>query len=203
MRTLCSRRGAVSRRTIWAVLVLVALAAALKSSLVVIGAGERGVVFSKTQGVLEGTYGEGMHLIVPFVWEVIPYSVRSQTYTLGATPRPAEIPGGEPLNAMTSDGQQVIIDLSLRFHLDPGQVWLVHQSIGQDYVAKIIKPQIRGASRIVVAGYAGMEIYSKQRYALVAALEQRLRANLASQHIVVEEVLVRNKIGRASCRERV
>ncbi len=195
MATLRSRRGAAGHRTL--ILVIAAcfvLTLILRASTVVIGAGERGVVYSKTHGVLEGTYGEGIHLIVPFVWEVVPYDVRSQTYTLGSQVRPAELAGGEPLNAMTSDGQQVILDLSIRFHLDPDQVWRIHQSIGQDYVSKIIKPQVRGDARIVAANYPGIEIFSQKRYALAQALEERLRTNLAPLYIIVEEVLVRNLV---------
>jgi prohibitin 2 len=193
MQTLHCRRGALRRSAaVIAGVIVVAALILLNSSTVIIGAGERGVVYSKTGGVLQGTYGEGLHLVVPFVWEVIPYDVRSQTYTLGAFARPAELAGGEPLYATTSDGQQVILDLSLRYHLDPDQVWRIHQSIGQDYVVKIIKPQIRGDARIVVANYPGIEIFSKQRYALEQALFRRLSANLAPQSIIVEEVLVRN-----------
>jgi len=193
MRTLRPRLGAAGHRTLLLVVVaLVALYVALHSCVIVIGAGHRGVVYSKTQGVLEGTYGEGMHLIVPFVWEIVPYDVRSQTYTLGSQVRPAELPGGEALYAMTSDGQQVILDISVRYHLDPDQVWRIHQSIGQDYVSKIIKPQIRADARIVVANYPGIGVFSRQRYALESALEKRLAADLAPQHILVEEVLVRN-----------
>jgi len=192
MRMRQARSGAAQRGAVGVIAALVVVLLVLKESAVVIRAGTRGVVFSKSEGVLRGTYGEGMHLIVPFLWDVIPYDVRSRTYTVGTQPRPAEIPGGESLVGTTADGQQVMVDISLRFHLDPEQVWIIHQSFGQDYVSKIIKPQVRSDARMVIASYPGNDIFSKERYALADALEKRLRADLAPQHIIVEEVLIRN-----------
>jgi prohibitin 2 len=195
MSAMHPQRGAVKRPLLVASLVVaVAVYIVLKASVVVVGAGERGVVFSRNVGVRAGALGEGMHLIVPFVWEVKPYSVRSLTYTLGAEPRPGEVPGGEPVDALSSDGQQVSLHVSLRFHLDPDKVWQVHRDLGEDYLAKIVKPELRSEARMAVAAYPGIDVYSTDRYKLQAELNKRLTAKLAAQNVVVEEVLVRDII---------
>ncbi len=193
MSTMRSQRGAAGRPALIAIVVLVlALYVVFRSCTVVVGAGQRGVVFSKSGGVRPGALGEGIHFIVPLIWEVKLYDVRSQTYTLGSQPTGAELQGGEPVDALSSDGQKVGLHVSVRFRLKPDEVWQVHRDIGEDYVVKIIKPQVRSDARTVVAAYPGIDVYSKERYTLQEKLQERLAEKLADRHIVVEEVLVRD-----------
>lgn len=193
MATMHSRRGATRRpMLIGAAVVLVALYIAFRACTVIVPAGQRGVVFSKSEGVRPGALGEGIHFIVPLVWEARMYDVRSQTYTLGSEPTGAELQGGEPVDGLSSDGQKVGLHVSLRFHLKPDEVWQVHRDIGEDYIVKIIKPQVRSDARMVVAAYPGIDVYSAERYTLQSSLEKRLREKLSDRHIIVEEVLVRN-----------
>jgi len=195
MTTIRLRRGTINRSLLIASLAIAAaLLLLLRASTVVVQAGRRGVVFSQTAGIRPVSLDEGLHFIVPFVWNVRQYSVRSLTYTLGAEPRTGEIPGGEPVDALTSDGQRVSLHLSLRFHLDPDKVWQVHRDLGEDYVPKIIKPELRSETRMAVAAYAGIDVFSKERYNLQAEVLRRVKAKLAAQNILVEQVLVRDII---------
>ncbi|MBM3501117.1 MAG: prohibitin family protein, partial [Armatimonadetes bacterium] len=195
MSTRAPQRGAAKRSAlVIAGAVAVALYILLRASTVVVGAGHRGVVFSRSAGVRATSLDEGLHFIVPLVWDVRQYSVRSLTYTTGAEPRTGEIPGGEPVDALSSDGQKISMHISLRFHLDPGKVWQVHRDLGEDYVAKIIKPELRSEARMAVAAYPGIELYSTARYALQEAIQKRLTTKLAAQSIVVEQVLIRDII---------
>ena len=188
-----TRHGAAKRPLlITSVLIAAGVYIVLRLSTVVVEAGQRGVVFSRSGGVREVSLSEGLHFIVPFVWEVRPYSVRSLTYTAGAQVREGEIPGGEPVDALSADGQHVSMHVSLRFHLDPDKVWQVHRDIGEDYVAKIIKPQLRSEARMAVAAYPGIDVFSTARYQLQGAIQKRLASGLARQNIIVEQVLVRD-----------
>jgi regulator of protease activity HflC (stomatin/prohibitin superfamily) len=187
-------RAGLARRHLLIVAGLVALGLylLLKLSTVIVEAGYRGVVFSRTGGVREVSLDEGLHLIVPLVWDVRQYSVRSLTYTTGDEARTGEIPGGEPVDALSSDGQKITMYLSLRFHLEPEEVWRVHRDVGEEYVPKIIKPSLRSEARMAVAAYPGIELYSTARYALAEGIEKRLATKLAPQNVVVEQVLIRD-----------
>ena len=48
----------------------------------VVGAGQRAVLFSWAGGMLARQLNEGTHFIVPFVQRPIFYDVRTQTYTM-------------------------------------------------------------------------------------------------------------------------
>ena len=62
-------RRQVSR--IAAIVVAIPLLVFLFNAFVVVGAGERAVIFSKLNGVREGQLGEGMHLNIPVLWEPV------------------------------------------------------------------------------------------------------------------------------------
>jgi regulator of protease activity HflC (stomatin/prohibitin superfamily) len=186
----------LARRPLLILLALAALAVLvlLKSGTVIVPAGHRGVIFSQSEGVREGTLDEGLHLIVPIIWEVRLYDVRSLTFTVGAEPRLGEIPGGEAVDALSSDGQQMSLHLSLRYHVDPDKTWRIHRDVGEDYLAKIIKPELRSEARMAVAAYPGADVYSKERYNLQQKIEDRLRKRLVAEDVVVEKVLLRDII---------
>ena len=188
------------RYSSWAValgIVLVIVAISLKSFTVVVPAGHRGVVFSRARsGVLPKSLDEGLQFYVPFDQSVDLFDVRSQSFTSGAKTHPGEIDGGEPVGAKSSDGQDVSLDITVRFHLDPEEVWVVRQNVGTDVIGKIIKPEVRAHVRDVIAGEEGIEVYSKRRREIQKAIFDRMTnsetSKLPQNHIIVESLLVRD-----------
>ena len=193
--TLRSQRGAAkSPVLVIVVVVLVVLWLLFKACTVVIGAGDRGVVYSKSTGVRPGSLDEGIHFVVPLIWEVQRYSVRSQTYTMGqpGLDKGSDIPSGEPVEGRSEDGQKVTLDISVRYHLSPDEVWELHRDIGEDYHSKIIKPQVRSDARMIISEYPGIDIFSLRRYEMQQKIEKRIKEALAPTYVIIEEVLVRN-----------
>ncbi len=69
----------------WAiVLPLIIVAWLLLQSFVVVGAGERAVIFNRFRGVQKGELGEGLHFLLPFVQYPTIYDVKTQTYTMSS-----------------------------------------------------------------------------------------------------------------------
>ena len=60
------------------IVAVVVIVFVLFNSFEVVGAGERGVVFSKFGGVQEGVLGEGLRFKIPFIQTIIPIDVRIQ-----------------------------------------------------------------------------------------------------------------------------
>jgi len=121
------------------------------SSMVVIRAGSRGVVFDIFRGVLPEPLVEGVHFILPVVQQVTPYDVRTHTYTMPQRPSEATRGDNEKLEAPTADGLKVGLEISVRYKPDPARLSELHRSIGPDYEDKIIRPAIRNVSRMVVS----------------------------------------------------
>ncbi|BCM91717.1 hypothetical protein IAD21_03592 [Abditibacteriota bacterium] len=176
-------------------LVLVILLLVFFRPFVLVGAGERGVVFSRFSGVSRVELGEGLHFIAPWAQSVTIYDVKSQTYTMSAASNETNTDAqnsNDALEALTRDGLPVSLELSIRFHPDPEAVWQLHQSVGPDYVAKILRPEIRSHVRMVVAKYPVTDVYGPRRVQMIEQMTTRLRQEFAANGVILDEVLLRD-----------
>lgn len=173
-------------------LLILALLPLLFRPYVIVPAGQKMVIFNLAKGVLPTQLGEGFHLLMPFVNRTELYDARIQTYSVSKTFWEGEVKGDDSMRALTLDGQEVNIELSLRFHIDPHNVWRLHKEIGRDYVSKIIRPEIRSHTRIAVAEFPAEKVFSSERRNLEGRIEARLREKLARSYILVDEVLLRD-----------
>jgi regulator of protease activity HflC (stomatin/prohibitin superfamily) len=186
-------RGARTSRVTWIITsLMVLLALLIANPLVTVGPGQRAVLFSLSGGTLSRQLGEGTHLIVPFVQRPIFYDVRTQTYTMSGIDWEGELRGDDSLSALTSDGQVVNVEISVRFHPDARNIYRLHQRVGPDYINKLLRPEIRSQARVVIAEFPVDDVYSRKRELVQQRISERLTRSMADKDIVVDEVLLRN-----------
>lgn len=165
----------------------------LSKAILVVEAGERAVVMNKISGVEERTLDEGLHFLIPGVQEPTIYSVRTETYTMAregnSSIRTRE---DEPLVSLTSDGQKITMDMSVRYNLIPENVWKLHQKVGPDYKEKIIKPEVKSVARNTISSYPVLAIYSEKRMEIQNIMQENLKKTLENYNINLSEVLIRN-----------
>jgi len=151
-------RGASSALLVVAVLLVVV------SSFVIIPAGHIGVqvLFGKVKPT---ALTEGIQLINPLV-QVQEMSVRTETYTMSATSNEGQVRGDDSIQALSSDGLLMPLDITIAFRLVGSDAPRVYREIGPDYVEKIIRPASRTAVREAIAGFTAQEAYSTKREAL-------------------------------------
>lgn len=159
---------------------------------IIVPAGCRAVVFSLTSGVLEKQYGEGFHVLIPVVQRALLYDVRTQTYSMSRVHWEGEVRGDDSLSVLTADGQTVGVDISVRFRLDPENVWRLHKEVGTDYVNKILRPEIRSQTRVAISEFPVTEVYSESRQVVEDRIEDRLRTSVQRNYLVIDEVLLRD-----------
>lgn len=162
---------------------------------VLVGAGERAVIFNRFRGVQQNQLGEGLHTIIPWVQRATTYDVKAQTYTMSGNATEANQQAGnsnDALLALTADGQPVSLEISVRYHVDPQQTWKLHQQIGPDYLAKIVRPTVRADVRMVIAQYPVVDVYGPRRAEIITQIDNRLRRQLAQSYLVLDEALLRD-----------
>ena len=179
----------------------------LSKSYIVVQAGERAVIFNQLSGVMHHQLAEGMHFNIPILWQPTRYDVKTHTYTMsGSTgesaggtvnPRMPQHPSAEQgaddsLSALTSDGLPVTLDVSVRYHIDPDNVWKLHQEIGMDFIDKVVRPQSRSVARMEFAEFTVIDVYSGKRQLIIDKIQKELRTRLAANYIVLDEVLLRD-----------
>ena len=92
---------------------------------------------------------EGLRILLP--WDkMFLYDLRLQTTT-------------DTYNAITRDGVSINATINIRFRLKHDAVPQLHQAIGPDYLARLVRPEIGSRAREVIAEYTAEEVYSTKR----------------------------------------
>jgi regulator of protease activity HflC (stomatin/prohibitin superfamily) len=149
---------------------------ALYLSVTVVPAGHVGVQdFFGT--VSDRVLSPGLNLVVPGT-RVVKFSV--QTREMKET---AAVP--------TSEGLIVNLDVSLLFRMQPDAAARVYKTIGRQFEAVVIDPQLRSVIRDVTAEYEAKFLYSGSRELVAQNMFKHMRAALAPRGIEAEQVLLR------------
>jgi regulator of protease activity HflC (stomatin/prohibitin superfamily) len=159
---------------------------------IIVEPGERAVIFNKATGNLRVTPKEGFWFLVPLIEEPTVYDIKARTYTMSIAPLEGEMKGDDSLQALTSDGQNVFLDISVRYHPDVENLVNLHRRIGVDFVNKVLRPQVRGIVRMLVSGYPVLDVYSGKRMLIQSEIEKNLRDSFKKNFIICDEVLLRN-----------
>jgi len=163
------------------------------AGLVEIQADEVGVVFNVLDGKLsEEPLGPGLHVIIPGVQEVTIYSVAQQEYTMSGRTGEGAVRGDDAVEALTNDGQQVRLDVTVIFRIDSANASVVHKNWRNRYQEGLIRPTVRSVVREVLGQFDVQEIYSEKRTELAVEIERAVQERISDDGFQVTDVLVRN-----------
>lgn len=177
-----------------ATLVLAIVLTTIGAGLVFLQANEYGVVISVLQpnGYRPQPIGPGLHWVVPFVENVQKYSVARQTYTMSSTPTEGQTVGDDSIQARTKDGQQVFIDASVIYSVDPANLIGLHINWQNRYEDNVVRPVVREAIRDAVSQYGVEEIVSTKRAEMEQNITDQIREGFAVNNLLLTDFLLRN-----------
>ncbi len=180
--------------TILITAVIAVLLTSLSSGVVFINPQERGVVLSALSptGYRADTLSPGIHFIVPGFEQVVRYPISRQTYTMSVAPSEGQFQGDDSITARTSDGQEVFVDASVIYAIDPTQVIKVHIDWQDRYENELVRPQARGIIRDVVSQYGVQDVVSVKRLDIVEQIRKGLEAKLADNGLMLVDFVLRN-----------
>ncbi len=163
------------------IIIAILLIIVVAKSAVTIGSGEAGVLYKTfDNGVVTDAppLGEGFHLVAPWN-KVIIYEVRQQELF-------------EKMKVLSSNGLEIQIDASAWYEPVYDQLGNLHQSLGENYLERVIMPSIRSAARSVVGRYTPEQLYSSKRDAIQDEIFEETKKILENQYVQLNEVLVRD-----------
>jgi regulator of protease activity HflC (stomatin/prohibitin superfamily) len=157
-------------------------------------ANEYGVVISAfaPKGYRETALTPGLHWIIPFVESVQKYSIARQTYTMSSTSSEGAVQGDDSIQARTKDGQQIFIDASVVYAVDPTQLIQLHTIWQNRYEENIVRPVARAAIRNAVSQFGVEELVSTKRAELESAIRDEIQTKLQANNIIMSDFLLRN-----------
>jgi regulator of protease activity HflC (stomatin/prohibitin superfamily) len=144
----------------------------LSSSFAIVGAGERGVVFSKLGGVKQLILGEGLRFKIPFLEDIIKVDVKVQKSQTDAT-------------AASKDLQTVSSTIALNFHIDPGKVNVVYQELGLFFKERMIDPAVQESVKAVTALFTAEELITR-RSEVSDKIKENMTTRLLDFNIIVD-----------------
>jgi regulator of protease activity HflC (stomatin/prohibitin superfamily) len=192
-----SARGQKIRNGFTYIITLVVIAIILttvSAGIVFVNPDERGVVISAITagGVRQEPLQPGLSWIVPFVERVERYSISKQTYTMSIAPGEGQVTGDDSITARTSDGQEVLVDASVIYAIDPAEVVNVHITWQNRYSTDLIRAVSRGIIRDAIAQYSIEEVYSLKRAELTQLIATTLKEKLDNNGLVMDDFVLRN-----------
>ena len=143
------------------------------SSFTTIGAGERGVVFSKLGGIQDRVLDEGLQFKIPFIEDIITIDVKIHKSETSA-------------NGASKDLQQISATIAVNYHIDPAAVNTLYQEIGLSYKSRVIDPAVQEAMKAVTAQFTAEELITR-RQEVKDQIKDNLSVRLRSFNIFVDE----------------
>jgi len=161
------------------VILLVVGVVLLLNPLVVVDAGDRGVVLN--WGAFQGQIMDpGLHFRVPFMQDVIKINVQTEKIEI------------QESEAYSHNLQVVKVHSALTYNIDPKEVGLLYTEIGPSYEEKIITPSLEASVKQVYAQYTAEELLSK-RSQVQDEIEQSFRKTIEGKHIIVQHYALVNE----------
>lgn len=179
------------------ILIVILLFLIVPNLIVLVGAGQRAVIFNRLTGMEKRVLEEGVQLVIPALQKATIYNVREISYIFSdksdRTRRGARILGNS-IHTLTSDGQNISVDVTVRARPDFKELWWLHKNLGNDsynsYVEKIIAPTVRSLVREVISGYTVSAIYSEDRRTIADKISKSVSKKLEDYKIVLSEFLL-------------
>jgi regulator of protease activity HflC (stomatin/prohibitin superfamily) len=179
--------------TVVIVLIFALVLTTLGSGLVYVESTERGVVKTiSAGGVRPDVLGPGLHWILPIVEQVVPYSISNQSYTMSAATQEGQVLGDDSIRARTKDGQEVILDASVIYRIDPTKVVKLHIVWQNTYETGVVRPEARGVIRDAVSQYGVEEVVSTKRIEMVQYITDELSKTLSDNNLELIDFILRD-----------
>ena len=164
----------------------------LKGLFIYVPPGYVACVYDLGRGVLKKVHTPGLHFKIPFWQKAKLFNVQTLEYSImrGFDAENERAMGDVPIAAVTSENKRIAIEGTVLLRLDVHQVPRIWQTIGEDFVAKIVRPTIRSRVRMVVSRYSYEEIMGQKRDAIEDDLKSELERIFYPRGIYVENVLM-------------
>ncbi len=164
----------------------------LKGFFIYVPPGYVACVYDLGRGVLKKVLTPGLHFKIPFWQKAKLFNTQTLEYSISRefNPEHERAMGDIPIGAVTQDGKRTGVEGTILLRLDIHQIPAIWQTIGEDFVAKIIRPTVRSRIRMVMSRFSFQDIVGAKRDAVETELKSELERIFYSRGIYVENVLL-------------
>jgi regulator of protease activity HflC (stomatin/prohibitin superfamily) len=169
---------------------VLAIIGLLSASIVQIDAGEVGVkiLYGNVQN---DVLGSGLHFINPLM-NVQKMDIKTQNYTMSAVRDEGAKEGDDAIRVLTSDGLEVVMDLTVLYKVLPADAPRILRETGLDYTDKIVRPLARTKIRDNAVYYDAVSLYSTKRDEFQRRIIETISTEFEHRGLLLEQLLIRN-----------
>jgi regulator of protease activity HflC (stomatin/prohibitin superfamily) len=149
---------------------------ALLQLFTVVPAGTVGVV-DFLGNVSDNTLKAGVNFVNPMA-RVVNFSIKTQELK-------------EMMNVPSQEGQNVQLEISLLFSLDPDNASKIYKTVGENYADIILIPQFRSVVRGTTAKYEAKALYTSSREVLAHEIKDELEKLVGPRGILIDAAPLR------------
>jgi regulator of protease activity HflC (stomatin/prohibitin superfamily) len=175
-------------------IIIAAVFSTASSGMVFISPEERGVVISAASptGYRSEALMPGLHWIIPFAENVVRYPISRQTYTMSIATSEGQVQGDDSITARTADGQELFLDASVIYAINPEKVVQVHIQWQDRYPTDLVRAQARGIMRDSVSQFRVEEVVTSKRLELVKIMRETMAEKLDENGLMLVDFVMRN-----------
>jgi regulator of protease activity HflC (stomatin/prohibitin superfamily) len=162
----------------------------LSLSIALVPDGSAGIRVSQLFGVRPGTLYPGVHFQTPLIDHIVLYDTREQVFSTAAAATPKSTV--EVLTVQAREGLNLGLAVTVRYRLDPARLTSIHQNLPQPVSEQVVAPVVSSIYRQLAPNYLTREIFALKREELRTQAADAIKTRLASDGIVVREVLLRD-----------
>ncbi len=133
----------------------------------------------------------GLHIINPLV-DVTEMNIQTQNYTMSVIHDEGAKSGDDAIRVLSSDGLEVVIDLTVLYRILPVDAPKIYKNIGVDFTDKIVRPITRTRIRDNAVYYDAVALYSSKREEFQQRIYKSIESDFKSRGLVLEQLLIRN-----------
>lgn len=137
----------------------------------------------------------GAHIIIPIAENTITYNTKKVTYEASNEPQRSKATYTDvPVDSTTLDGQQITLNYTARFSIDPDRAGWIANNIGTeaDVVEKIVKTDTRIHARNIARKFNAADLYTGNISDVQIAIEDKLRPIFEENGLLLDEFGIRS-----------
>jgi regulator of protease activity HflC (stomatin/prohibitin superfamily) len=150
------------------------------------------VVFNTLNGELETPRRSGTSIVVPVLQTSTLYPIDQQEYTMSGISNEGVVSGDDSVRGRTVDGQEIFLELTVLYSIDPANANLVHTRWQNRFQDDFLRPTVRGITRDMVSRFRAEEIYGERRSELEESIREELRTRMDREGFLLTDLLVRD-----------
>ncbi|HRH23499.1 MAG TPA: SPFH domain-containing protein [Candidatus Magasanikbacteria bacterium] len=164
----------------------------LKGLFIYVPPGYVACVYDLGRGVLKKVLTPGLHFKIPFWQKAKLFNTQTLEYGISRQFNTGnqKAMGDIPIAAVTIDNKRIAVEGTILLRLDIHQIPMIWQTIGEDFVEKIIRPTIRSRMRMVATRFTYEDLVGSKRDAVETEVKNELERIFYPRGIYVENILL-------------